>query len=422
MLDRTIAPPVGQIEKINIPQFSNRNLKNGVPIYFLNSGKQEVLKIDIVLGAGVKYEPKPGISFLVSRMLTGGTDSKNAADIATELDYYGAFMDASSSFDHISVSIYCLTKFLEPVMSLLEELLTRSAFPQDQLDTIVRQKSNELAISEKKDSQVGAKRFRQNLFGLSHPYGKILTAEALQQVTRDELVDFYQNVFLNDPVVIISGKADDSAVEVLSRSLEGLQLHQVAAREGVVAPLSQTEVLSRESSVQSSVKMGKLIIGRHHEDIHKLHITTSLLGGYFGSRLMRNIREDKGYTYGIGASVAHLLDASFLMISTDVVKQYTADTYSEIKKEINLLRDELVGEDELQVLKNYLSGKFLSGVDTAFNIAGKFRSVKLHQLDYSYYNDFLSTINHMTPADVQETAQKYFDTEEMSLVIVGGEL
>ncbi|MEL7148963.1 MAG: insulinase family protein, partial [Bacteroidota bacterium] len=204
--------------------------------------------------------------------------------------------------------------------------------------------------------------------------------------------------------------------------LEDLALHQIEAPKGTIIPLDQVEIISRESSVQSAVKMGGVVIGKHHEDIHKLHITTSLLGGYFGSRLMRNLREDKGYTYGIGASVAHLLESSFLMISTDVVKQHTRETVEEIKKEINLLRDQQVDEDELQVLKNYLSGKFLSGIDTAFNIAGKFKAVMLHELDYDYYNEFLATLKAITPAEVQLTAQKYYDTEKMNLVVVGGAL
>ena len=335
MLDRTIAPPVGQIEEINIPQFSTRNLSNGVPVYFLNSGKQEVLKIDIILGAGVKYESKPGVSYLVARLLTGGTESRNASEIATQLDYYGAFLDVTSSFDHLSLTIYSLSKFLGPVMTIVSDILSNSVFPESELDTAVRQKANDLAISDKKDSQVGAKRFRQNLFGLSHPYGTILTAEALRQVSRQDLVDFYQNSLLNEPLVIVSGKVDDDALSTIGNSLEGLSLIKRPVNDGTISPLSRVEILPRENSVQSAIKMGRLVVGRHHEDIHRLHITTNLLGGYFGSRLMKNIREDKGYTYGIGASVAHLTDASFLMISTDVVKQHTAETVAEIKKEIN---------------------------------------------------------------------------------------
>ena len=243
MLDRTIAPPATKIQRINIPQFSTRNLSNGVPVYFLNSGKQEVLKVDVILAAGVKYESKPGISYLVSRMLTAGTTQKDAASIATELDYYGAFFESSSSFDSISITIYCLNKFLKPVMALVSELLTESVFPAAEMATVVRQKVNELAINDKKDSQVGARRFRQNLFGLKHPYGQILTAEDVQAVTRDELVRFYKERLFNEPVVMVSGKADSGAVETICAALEGMPVSHHSPREGVIESLEQTEVL-----------------------------------------------------------------------------------------------------------------------------------------------------------------------------------
>lgn len=419
MLDRTIAPAAERIEHISIPKFSKRNLKNGVPVYFLNSGDQNVLKIEILLDSGVKYEKKAGTSFLVSRLLTAGTTNKSASEIATELDYFGAFTETSSGFDQITVSIYCLKKFVKPIMILLTDLLSNSSFPESELQTVIRQKIHDLSVSDQKNSLVAAKTFRQNIFGLSHPYGKILTAEDLRKVTKDDVVDFYQNSFFNNTKAIVSGKIDDDVLDLIEESFEQLPTNSLLPQKGVIEPLSKKQVITREDSMQSAIRLGNLTIDKHHEDIHKLHITTSLLGGYFGSRLMKNIREDKGYTYGIGASVAHLQDASFMVISTDVVKKYTRQTVVEIKKEINRLQTEAIDPSELETLKNYLSGKFLSGIDTAFNIAGKFRAVEIHGLGYDYYNDFLKTLGEISPEGIMQTAKKYFPEELMSSVIVG---
>lgn len=422
MLDRTIAPAAEKIESITIPEFSKRNLKNGVPVYFLNSGNQEVLKIEIILNSGVKYENVAGSSYLVSRLLTAGTTNKSASQIATELDYFGAFTETSSGFDHITISIYCLKKFLAPILALITDLLCNSIFPVEELQTTIRQKLNELSISDRKDSQVAAKKFRQNLFGLEHPYGQVLSAEDLNNISHDDVVDFYNSTFFNAPMVTVCGKVDTEVLDQIGESFEKFPVKNVDPKEGNIIQFNQKQIIDRPESVQSSIRIGCLTINKHHPDIHKLHITTSLLGGYFGSRLMKNIREDKGYTYGIGASIAHLQDASFLVISTDVVKKYTQNTVQEIENEIRILQNEPVDINELETLKNYLSGKFLSGLDTAFNIAGKFKAVKLHGLGYGYYNDFLKTLQEISPEEIQQTAKEYFNLDQMNSVIVGEDI
>lgn len=422
MLDRTIAPAAEPVGHVSIPEFSKRNLENGVPVYFLNSGDQDVLKIDIILDSGVKYETKSGSSFLVSRLLTAGTSNKSASEIATELDYFGAFTETSSGFDSISVSVYCLKKFAKPILSLLTDLLTNSSFPENEMQTVIRQKIHELSVSEQKNSLVAAKRFRHSLFGVNHPYGKVLVAEDLRNITRDDVIDFYQNSFFNNTKVIVTGKVDDDILDLIEGSFEKFPTNSLPPQTGVIEPLSTNQVITRQDSMQSAVRLGNLTINKHHHDIHKLHITTSLLGGYFGSRLMKNIREDKGYTYGIGASIAHLQDASFMVISTDVVKEYTRNTVVEIRKEINRLKTEVVESSELETLKSYLSGKFLSGIDTAFNIAGKFKAVEIHGLGYEYYNNFLKTLQEITPEQIMQTAIDYYPEDLMTSVIVGEDI
>ncbi|MGB3465188.1 MAG: pitrilysin family protein, partial [Cyclobacteriaceae bacterium] len=286
-------------------------------------------------------------------------------------------------------------------------------------DTVIRQKIHSLSISDQKDNEVAAKRFRQNLFGLHHPYGKILKAEDLQKIKREDLLDFYEKNLFTEPVIVVCGKVDEEVLDQLGTTFGQLNVSHNEQEEGKIIPLEQHRVLERPESVQSAIRMGHLSINKHHPDIHKLHITTSLLGGYFGSRLMDNIREDKGYTYGISANIAHLHDASFFIISTNVVKQYTSNTVDEILKEINLLQTELVPQKELDTVKNYLRGKFLSGLDTAFNIAGKFNAVMLHGLDYEYYNKFLAELDSITPEVIMDIARKYYDTDNMRSVIVG---
>jgi len=419
MLNRALAPSSKKIEGIHIPDFKKKELSNGVPLYYLKQGEQEVLKIEIILSSGVMYEDKPGISYFVSKLLNSGTPNKSASQIAEELDYYGAFLETSSGFDHVTISAYCLRKFLKPILSLLEEILLQPIFPENELKTLVRQKLNELSLGEKKDSQVAARRFRQNIFGLDHPYGRILSKEEVKEINTQDLKNYYSSSFFNRPLAICSGYVDEEAVGLIGGLLNNLPNNDQSPIKGVVNSLDNNQLIIRSQSVQSSIRVGKKIINRHHEDIHKLQMTTSILGGYFGSRLMRNIREDKGYTYGIGASIAHLIDQSFLMVSTDVVKENTKNSLVEINKEFELLRNNPVPIEELNTIKSYLTGQFLTGLDSPFSIAAKFKSVLLYNLDYSYYNTFLSTLEHITPKDVMEMAQKYFDTSSLFTVVVG---
>ncbi len=418
MLDRTVAPSAAPIKDISIPLAQKETLTNGIPLYKLNIANQDAVKIDLILRAGVVFETVAGTSYLSSKMLLEGTSKFTSSAIAEKLDYYGAFVEINSGFDYLTCTIYTLNRFASEVLQIIKEVLTDSIWPEQEFELVKKIKLQELRINNEKSNIVASKQFRHNLYGHKHPYGTILIEDEVARLTRDVSFDFYQSTLLNQPQIIVCGKVDETVTEAIRNAFGDISIKDIPHPSSDFATLKEYEVIQKEG-MQSSIRIGQHTLTRDHPDIHLLAVTNSIFGGYFGSRLMKNIREDKGYTYGIYSSIAHLQDAAFQVISADVKREFTQQTIDEIFKELKTLQTELVPESELQAATNYLLGQFLSSLDSPFNIATKFKSALLANVDYGYYYDYINTLKTITPQQVLETAQKYLKQEDMIQVIVG---
>ena len=170
---------------------------------------------------------------------------------------------------------------------------------------------------------------------------------------------------------------------------------------------------------QTSLRIGYYTLPRTHGDIHKLAIANEILGGYFGSRLMKNIREDKGYTYGIYSKVSHMRYSSYWQIASEINKEHRLDALNEIRNEVNRLREEIVSDDELNLVKNYMLGSFLNHQNSVFNRMYLFKVVLLNQLDKNYFVDRISTINNITGANLRDTYRNYFFVDSAVIVLMG---
>ncbi len=418
MLDRTVAPAATPINEIKIPLAEKSILANGIPLYSLNIASQEAVKIDLILQSGVVQEDLNGQSFMASKMLLEGTSKLSSSEIAEKLDFYGAFVDISSGFDNFTFTVYTLNKFVKEVLFIVQELLSDSIWPEEEFELAKKIKLQELQINNEKSNIVASKQFRRNLFGSDHPYGTILTASNISELSREDSLSFFQNKLLSSPQIIVSGKVTKEVTETIGDAFGQLQISENPVSSGSLGVLKKNDLVSKDG-MQSSIRIGQMSLDRNHKDVHLLSVTNSVFGGYFGSRLMKNIREDKGYTYGIYSSIAHLNEAAFQVISTDVKREFTQNTIDEIFKEIRLLKSEMVGESELRAATNYLLGQFLSSLDSPFNIATKFKSVLLAGVDYQYYYDYLDTLKSVTPDQILETANKYFNEDDLVQVIVG---
>ncbi len=421
MLDRTVAPPFKQIEGVDVIEAELRQLSNGLPAYYIDAGSQEVLKVEFVTNAGSLYEPKKGSSFFTAKMLSEGTPKHTSTQIAEAIDFYGAQIEINPGLDVTSLSLYVLKKHFKYVLPLIAECLLNSNFPEQELELQKSLKRDNLKLNLEKNQFLSSRKIREVIFGQGHAYGKSLGLEMIDDVYTQDLKSFYQGQFFNAPLLILSGKVSDVELNLLESYFNQITLMTVSSQDiETKFPKASKLIIDRPQSLQSSIRIGKPSLPKNHPDYINLLIVNEILGGYFGSRLMKNIREEKGFTYGIHSNVMNLTHAAIQVIGTDVKKKFTEQTLDEIFKEISILQKELVPDDELENVKNYMQGSFLSSITTPFSLADKFKAIHFHGLNYSFYNQYLQTIRDISPETILRVANEQFKIEDYSTVVVGG--
>ena len=355
-------------------------------------------------------------------MLGQGTTQLNALQINEQIDAYGAFIDFYTGFDRVGIRVYTLNKYLREVLILVKTLILEASFPEEELDLLKKRTIQQIQVNNEKNAYVAARRYRELIFG-AHPYGRNLVEEDLASLERNDITPFFKRyIHFGNCDIIIAGKVEDTTIKTLEEIFgEELAKHiQTEESPRDIRTQFKKELIEKSESLQSSIRIGKVMPPKHHPDYFKILVTNELLGGYFGSRLMQNIREEKGYTYGIRAQVTYLAEQGFFVIGTDVNKEYTQNTIDEIYKEIERLQTEPVGKEELERVQNYMAGSFAGEFTTPFAQADMFKAIYYYNLDYKFYHQYIAQVRKITAEDVMNTAQKYLDTATMVEVIVGG--
>jgi zinc protease len=420
MIDRRIAPPVTLPESFFIPEARTEKLPGGNSITIVHAGEQEVVRIEFLFLAGSRYDAKKGESFFTSKMLYEGTKSFSALQIADLFDQYGAFYEVNHSSDYVNFTFYTLTRYFENIYPVIEEILLSPSFPEKELETLKSITGNNIRVNLNKTSYIASVKFRERIFN-GHPYSKTLNEEDILAIRKEELVSFYEGKLFYNPVnVIVSGKPTEDIITSVAGLLKSIPSSKngYVIQEDKVTPILSSDFIEKPDAVQCSLRFGCLTYPKKDSSHIDFLILNEILGGYFGSRLMKNIREEKGYTYGINSSVVNYLGYSYFVIGTDVGKEYTASTREEIYKEIEILKRKLVPEEELLTVKNYMKGGFLSSLNTPFSIADKYKSMLVHGLDMQFYHRYYNRLSAITSEDLIALANKSFP-EKLTEVVVG---
>ncbi|WP_304238290.1 pitrilysin family protein [Jiulongibacter sediminis] len=421
MPDRTLAPAFKPIKSIQLPAIKKIDLPNGVPLYLADFAQQDVLKLEIYFEAGHAYAAKTGLKSVFSKMLLEGTSQKSGSEIIEEFSQYGGFPEISQQVTKLNFTIYGLSKFIGQYMSLTKEILQNATFPEEQLTTQKKISAQGLQLNLEKTAYLAKRKMVQELFGANHPYGRSHEAEDIEAVNREDLCEFYQNRIKGKSFKIFaSGKITDEEIKIISDTLGSLPVEET---NEITVSFDQATpgkyLIPKPENMQSTLRIARYTAGRKDPDFFKMMVTNTTFGGFFGSRLMKNIREDKGYTYGISSSISPVKDKAYMTIGSDVVKQNTLDTLAEIEKEMKIMQDELISSDELELVKNYLAGSFAGSVTTAFEVMTRHKNIILNDLSADYYDTLIDKISEVEPFDIQQMAQKYFNPSEMIEVIVG---
>ncbi len=419
---RNTAPDIQDIKSVKIVEPQQYKLDNGVDVYVFNN-PQQVVKINIIFEAGNIQSPKPWVAPTVNKMLTEVTKNYSAAELAERIDFYGAYFETNTSSDNASVALYSLNKFLDKTIPLLSEIITNASFEKYEFDSFILRKKQELEVNLEKVNFIASQRFTSLLFGDNHPYGKYSELDDLLNIERKDLIDFHNKYYARGEFkIFIAGNFKDADLKLLNKYLGDLPNEKVDSKllDWTKSPSKEKEVLiPKKGAVQNALRMGFITPHRNHEDYFGLKILTTILGGYFGSRLMNNIREDKGYTYGIGSGISSFKNESVFFISTEVKSEVCADAISEIYKEMEILNKEKVGESELLTVKNYLQGTFQRSFDGSFNLLDRFMESNLNNLDINYYIDYIEKVKSISSDELKLLAQKYYKRDNFYLLNVG---
>lgn len=424
MLDRTQAPAFQEIGNIHLKNPEVIHFKNGIPVYIFQSPEQELVRIEWMFNNIFPDPENPLINSALSAMLKEGTSQHTSAQIADEVDFYGAFLLPEYGFDGTSLTLYTLNKHSRVLLPLVKEILTDSVVPQRELDTYLRINKQKLQVSLEKNDYLARGKFYNLIFGTDNRYGKTPTLPDYDQVNREQLHDLYTKQFTaQNCKLIISGNVSTELLTELEHYF-GEPWGQSEGDLSLEAPQFSTvaghlEYVEKTNALQSAIRLGCRTIQRSHPDYPALQFVITLLGGFFGSRLMRNIREEKGYTYGIGAAVVNLKYGGFMTIATEVGVDVTNATLKEIEKEIEHLRTTRADDEEIELVKNYLTGAMLGSLESIFSHADKFKNVLLNDLSLDYYQYYMQEIRSMTAEKVREIAIRYVDYAAMTKVVVG---
>lgn len=422
MLNRTIAPASKQVEQITFIPPVLQNLVNGVPVYIFNAGKQELVRIEFIFNNINWDQTKPLQAVATNSLINNGTKNLSAKQIAEQVDYYGAFLQTDYGADHITITLYSLNKHLESVLPILKAILNESVFPQQELEIFVQNQKQKLQVNLQKNDFLARKTFANTIFGKT-AYGSDISLADYDAIKRDDLLIYYQAAFKADNCTIIAaGKFEDKEFALLDQFFgkdwtnnESSTLNQFTFSDSVAQVLS----IDKPDAVQSAIRMGKVTINRTHADFPAFQVLNTVLGGYFGSRLMANIREDKGYTYGIGSGIASLKDAGYFFIATEVGADVCSFALTEIFKEIELLKEELVGDEELSLVRNYMLGSMLGSLENIMSHADKFKNIHFSGLSYDYYSNYIATVKSISSEKIQQMAKQYLNTNEFVQVVAG---
>lgn len=426
-MDRTIQPEIQPLKNFHIQTPVRTTLPNGIPLTVINAGEQEVVRMDVLFSGGRWQQSQKLQALFTNRMLREGTTKYTAATIVEKLDYYGSWLELSSSSEYAYITVYSLNKYLAKTLEVVESMIKEPLFPQKELQTILDTNIQQYLVNTSKVDFLAHRSLLKSLYGEQHPCGKIVMEEDYYTITPEVLREFYERHYHSGNCsIFLSGKVTD---DIISRVTDifgipfGQYQLQMPKSSFPFAAIPEKRIFTeREDAMQSAVKMGCTTITREHPDYPKLRVLMTLFGGYFGSRLMSNIREDKGYTYGISAGVVFYPDSGLLIVSTETDNEYVEPLIQEVYHEIDRLHLDPVSAEELRIVRNYMLGEMCRSYESPFSLSDAWIFIATSGLKDDYFARSLQAVNEITPAEIQDLAQRYLCKETLKEVIAGKKL
>ncbi len=406
---------------LTLKPYEKYRLDNGAEVYAVDAGAEEVLLVEWVYFAGNCQEEENLVAATTNFLLRNGTSKRNAFAINEHFEYYGSYLNRSCFNETSTITLHCLNKHVGELLPVVRELITDSVMPEDELAIYKQNMKQRLKVNLKKSDFVASRLIDVSLYGADHPYGKFSRAEDFDALRREQLLGFYEKYYRNGRwLMFVAGKIPADLPALLNKYFGDIPCADVKVKETAIqkGAAKKNRVINDPDGVQGSIRIARPFPNRHHEDFLPVLVLNTVFGGFFGSRLMSNIREEKGYTYGIHSYVQNHIQHSAWMISTEAGKDVSEATVLEVYKEMQLLREEKIDAEELQLVRNFMMGGLLGDLDGPFQIIGRWKNIILNGLTEKYFYDSIETIRTVSADKLQELANKYLNPEEFYELIV----
>ncbi len=426
ILDRRIAPINPEPIHATFPETTEHTLSNGLKVMIYEQHDVPVVHLRLYVRAGSVLDGEtPKASSFVFALLQQGTKTRTAKEIADDIEFLGADLNASSSVDFGNLSLTVMSKHVEKGVEILSDVTLNPIFSESEIEFVRQQSLSRLQFSKADATRLSSEAFNRLIYA-PHPYGNpsLGTQDALTALTREHILEFYHKYFLaNRSFITIAGDVDAESILALLEKYFGAWAAREFEEPSFQLPSrrAQTEVMivQKEGAVQSVLNIGHLSIARNHDDFIPLYVANTILGGYFGSRLNMNLRETQGFTYGIRSGFDALRLSGDFNISTQVRNEVTGEAISQILFEVERFLQDGVSEKELTVAKRYITGNFVIQNESASSIGIRLANVELYGLPKSYYNTYIDAINAVERQVLLHTVQKHLHPKSFLFVIAG---
>jgi len=400
-----------------------QRLSNQIPVYFLPSEGPEILSLKLMIRHVNLDLSDLLVSGATATQLREGSLGREKQEISDKLDYYGVRFSASSQADFTLISVMFLSKFSEEVLTLISDLLIHPVFPESALNLFKQRAIEQIKINKQKVEYYSGKLSRRCLFGNQHVYGFTAEEHEIEQLDRKQLIHFHSEHYqAGNITILLTANGIDNPLTLLeqyfgkipkaNKTIDGLN--------NIYYPEEKKyRYQQMDNPFQSSIALVKHFPGRESKDFFPLSLLTSILGGYFGARLMKNLREDKGYTYGVYSMVRSLANANYFSLRTEVAAKHTESAYHEIMKEIKRLRTTPVATEELELVKNYLLGTVMRSIDGPDRIIKRVLNMLILGQDESSFQRYIEAIHTTNSKQLLVLADKYFEPDSFYHIVAG---
>ncbi|MBK9982861.1 MAG: insulinase family protein [Saprospiraceae bacterium] len=416
-------PIIHSIKELKLPTYQTLRLANGMPVYFISGGSEPVMRIEVVFRSGGSHDIKPGIAEFMAGLLSEGTQKMTSIELAEHIESRGATIQTRGGVDTIRVRLFTLTRFLPELLDVITDVIRIPAFDPNELKLYAENKVERLQIDLKKNEVIAYRHLTEAIFGPGHPYGHNARPDDYLAITTDDLRNHHSHHIHPDRgMVFISGSFGQTEIDIIQNTL-GLWTPAHAngtAKQGAHEIKNKTGLIQipGPQAHQAAIRIGRKLFPQSHPDFNGLFLLNTILGGYFGSRLMTEIRENQGMTYGIYSSVDSFAEDGCFYISTETATDNVEKVILAIKGETDKLRTELIPEAELNMARNYLMGHLMTQLDGSFASIDYIKTMKIEGLEDGQFETLISTIQNCSPEKLRELANEYLDLDKCVTVVV----